>query len=218
MDVLNAAVAPFTIALMIMALIAALELAGLLFGVAFSGLVDGAVPDADADAGDAIGKIFAWLYVGKVPVLIIFAAFLAGFGLSGIALQSAAAGALGSPLPHAFAIPAAFLASLPATRVIAGAIHRILPREETDAVSDETFIGRVAVILRGEARLGAPAEAKLTDANAQTHYVLVEPDEAGAAFGPGAEIMLTEKRGAVFRGVVNDNAILSRTERGNGHA
>ncbi len=220
MEFFSPAVAPFTTALAIMALIAALELAGLLFGVAFSGLVDGALPemDADIDGGDAIGKLFAWLYVGKVPVLIVFAAFLAGFGLSGLAMQSVIAGVFGSPLPALVAAPLAFFAALPLTRLLAGAIALILPREETDAVSSDTFVGRIAEIVRGEARMGAPAEAKLADGHGQTHYILVEPDEGGVAFAAGAEILITEQHGAVFRGVLNANSALSRHHSGGTHA
>jgi hypothetical protein len=218
MDLMDAAAAPFTIALMVMALIAALELAGLLFGVAFSGLVDSLLPEADGDidvdGGDAIGRLFAWLYVGKVPVLIVAAAFLAGFGLSGLLIQSVAAGAFGAPLPLGAATPFAFLAAMPATRALAGGVHRIMPREETDAVSTESFIGRVAEVIRGEARRGGPAEAKLTDANAQTHYILVEPEDDADRFATGDEILLTEKKGAVFRGVRNENPALSPKKKG----
>lgn len=218
MDIFSTPFAPFTIALMIMSLIAALELAGLLFGVAFSGLVDGLFPeieaDADVDGGDAIGKLFAWLYVGKVPVLILFAALLAGFGLSGVILQRLSAAVLGGALPLAVAAPVAFGAALPATRVIGGVIARILPREETDAVSADTFTGRVATIIRGEARKGAPAEAKLTDGHGLTHYILLEPDEEGVAFKEGDEALLVEKTGAVFRGVANTSPLLSISKPG----
>lgn len=219
------AVAPFVVALMLLALIAALELAGLMFGVAFSGLIDSVLPEADGDfdldgpgdgGGDAIGQLFAWLYVGKLPLLIVFAAFLAGFGLAGLALQGAATSMAGAALPLFVATPIAILAALPATRVLGGVVMRIMPREETDAVSTQTFVGRVAEIIRGEAKAGAPAEAKLTDLRGQTHYLLVEPEVADARFAQGAEILLTEKKGAVFLGVLNDNPALSPPKKGVG--
>ncbi|MDZ7626926.1 MAG: DUF1449 family protein [Parvularculaceae bacterium] len=86
----------------------------------------------------------------------------------------------------------------------------MLPREETDAVSSDSFIGRVAEVIRGEARVGAPAEAKLTDARGQTQYILVEPDAAGASFHQGTEVLIVEQRGAVFRAAENRTAALSR--------
>ncbi|MFZ5616960.1 MAG: YqiJ family protein [Pseudomonadota bacterium] len=227
-ELVTPAYAPFAIALTVMALIAALEIAGLLFGVAFSGLIDSLFPDlgaeaefdpgVDADSGDAIGRLFAWLYVGKVPVLIVFAAFLAGFGLSGAALQSTTHGALGVHLPLFLATPLAFLASLPATRFAAGVIARILPREQSDAVSADSLVGRVARIIRGQATQGTPAEAKVADEHGLTHYILVEPDEAGASFREGAEVLLVEKKGAVFHGAVNNAPVLSPSNIGDEHA
>ncbi|MEK7266813.1 MAG: YqiJ family protein [Pseudomonadota bacterium] len=223
MDIFSPPFAPFTIALMVMTMIAALELAGLLFGVAFSGLVDGLFPememDVDADGadisgGDAIGKLFAWLYVGKVPVLIVFATLLAGFGLSGVLLQRFSAAVGGAPLPLVFAAPAALAAALPITRLLGGVIARIMPREETDAVSADSFIGRVATVIRGAARRGAPAEAKLTDSRGLTHYILIEPDEDGAAFHEGAEILVVEKSGAAYRGALNNSPALSISKPG----
>lgn len=221
MEIFSPPFAPFTIALMVMALIAALELAGLLFGVAFSGLVDGLLPEADAGVdggdiggGDAIGKLFAWLYVGKVPVLIVFATLLAGFGLSGVLLQRFSAALFGGPLPLAIAAPAAVAAALPITRLAGGLIARIMPREESDAVSADSFIGRVATVIRGKARRGAPAEAKLTDGKGLTHYILIEPDDDGAAFPEGAEVLVVERSGASFRGVANNSPALSTPKPG----
>ncbi|MCS6762312.1 MAG: YqiJ family protein [Candidatus Devosia symbiotica] len=56
-------------------------------------------------------------------------------------------------------------------------IARIMPKEETEAVSTKAFVGRVATIFHGSASQGHPAEAKLTDIHNMTHYVLIEPDE-----------------------------------------
>lgn len=221
MDIFTPAFAPFTIALMLMTLIALLELGGLLFGVAFSGVIDGMLPDfdfdvdadADIDAGDAIGKLFSWLYVGRVPTLIVFATFLAGFGLAGIFIQRTAAGVVGGPLPLFLATPAAFAGALPLTRLFAGAVARIFPKDESDAVSDESFIGLIAHIIRGEARKGAPAEAKLADAHGLTHYILVEP-ENDLTFKEGADVLLIEKKGAVFIAVANMTPALSISDEG----
>lgn len=215
MDLFTAPFAPFTIALLILLVLVLIEIAGLAFGVAFSGLVDGLLPEIDADAdvdlsgGDAIGKLFAWLYVGKVPVLIVLAAFLAGFGLVGVTLQNVAAATFGASLPLFMAAPLAFLGAIPTTRVFAGLAARIIPKEESDAVSADSFVGRVATIIRGEARIGAPAEARLIDAHGLTHYILIEPDEAGAAFRQGEEILVIENSGAVMRGAPAQSALLA---------
>lgn len=221
MNFFDPPLAPFSIALTIMGLIVALEVVGLLFGAAFSELVDAALPDFDADldldGGDAIGKLLAWLYVGKVPALILLAVFLAAFGLVGLAIQNAAFIAFGAPAPAFIAAPLAFFASLPITRVIAAAVSRILPREESDAVSSDSFIGRIALIIRGEAKRGAPAEAKVADGKGLTHYILVEPEDAHSSFREGAEVLLTAQNGAVFRAIINTNLSLSQSATGDAH-
>jgi len=218
MELFSPALAPFMAALVMLALILALEVGGLLFGATVSGMIDSALPDLDFDGADADGlgagagfveQALSWLYVGKVPALIVLASFLAGFGLSGFVLQSAAHGVFGAALPVWVAAPLAFLAALPATRFLAIAFSRVMPKEESDAVSRDSFIGRIALVLRGEARRGAPAEAKLADATGATHYILVEPADDVAAFAQGAEVLLVEKRGAVFRAVANDNPALA---------
>ena len=228
MDFFNPGLAPFSIALMIFGLIVFLELAGLLFGIAFSGILDNLLPDielaGDADIGElgdidgaeldgpAAGPLthfLSWLCVGKVPILILFAAFLTGFGLSGLVLQSLSEATLGSYLPALIAAVPAFFAALPITRHMALALARILPSDTTDAVSTDTFIGRTAVIVRGVAKRGAPAEAKLKDARGTTQYILVEPDADDASFEQGVEILLVEKNGAVFRAIENDHPALS---------
>jgi membrane protein implicated in regulation of membrane protease activity len=221
MNFFDPSIAPFSIALTIMGLIVALEVVGLLFGAAFSELVDAALPDVDADfdldGGDAVGKLLAWLYVGKVPALILLAVFLAAFGLVGLAVQNAAFTAFGAPAPLFIAAPLAFVASMPVTRFVAAAVSRILPREESDAVSAETFIGRIATVIRGEARRGTPAEAKVADGKGLTHYILVEPEDAQSSFREGAEVLLTAQSGAVFRAIINTNLSLSQSATGDAH-
>lgn len=225
MDFFHPAMSPFVISFMIMAGIALLEIIGLVFGVAFSELVDAALPefdldtdididadaDIDADIGggaNAFGTALSWLGLGKVPLLIVLAAFLGSFGAIGALLQNGFHGFFGSYLAVFIAAPAAFIAALPVTRMLSSSVAKILPKEETDAMSTDSFIGRIAVIIRGEARRGTPAEAKLTDAKGTAQYILVEPDEADVVFAADEEILLVEKEGAIFRGTRNSSPAL----------
>jgi hypothetical protein len=240
MELFHPALIPFTAALIVLGLIATLELVGLLFGVAFSGLVDSALPDIELDAdadfemdaelgGDGgplhvdgpdmpdmpsagpLSQFLSWLCVGKVPVLILLAAFLLGFGLTGLTIQETVQGVLGFYLwPILVAVPA-FMVALPTTRYLGLSIAKVMPKEETDAVSRNAFIGAVATVIRGEAELGKPAEAKLRDVNGTTHYILVEPDQTGLKFEQGNEVLLVKKSGSIFQAVINTNPVLSRT-------
>lgn len=209
MNLFDPDLAPFTIALMVMGFILIFEVAGALFGAPASELLENALPDLDADGPDGGPGLLSWLYVGRAPLLILLAAFLLAFGVSGLLIQAAASSLLGFHLwSWVAAIPAIALA-LPFTRVVGRFFSRVLRQEGSDAVSSESFIGKIAVVIRGEARKGFPAEAKLRDLNGALHYVLVEPEEEDAAFPRGSEVLLVERTGAVFRAVMNPSRALS---------
>lgn len=233
---------PFAVALGVMLAFAGLEILGLFFGVAFSGLVDSALPDFDADidldadididldanldadvdadadvdgpAADAAAPgilmtILGWLCIGKVPALIILMFFLTAFGLSGLFLQGTLKSVLGIYLPGGIAaIPALFVA-FPTTRMFGLGFAKIMPKEETEAVSRRAFVGRVATITRGYAKRGLPAEAKLRDDFGQTHYVLVEPDFDGDIFDAGSDVIIVRQVGSFYRVIENTSAGLS---------
>lgn len=220
------ALAPFTIALIVMVMIALTEAVGMAFGASPSNALETALPDFDADAGpldaeaphapDAptgpLSQLMSWLCVGRVPLLILLVAFLTAFGVAGLVLQGALRGVLGSYLPAVVMVVPAFLLALLATRAFGLALSKIMPREETEAVSEGSFIGRVATVIRGEARRGLPAEAKLKDLRGKTHYLLVEPDADDDAFAQGAEVLVVEKIGAVFRVIRNEHPSLRSGE------
>lgn len=222
MDFFHPAMMPFTIAIMIMLIILGMELIGLLFGAALSDLVDGMMPEFDLDAdidvdgpempdmasAGFVAQLFGWLSVGKVPALMLLVVLLTGFGLTGLVAQNVLHSTLGFYLPGALMMVPAFIGGLFITHYAGRGLARVMPKEETDAVSTDTFIGQVAEILRGEAKIGAPAEAKLKDIKGMTHYVLVEPDVADATFEAGVKVLLVEKRGAVFIAIANPNAAL----------
>jgi hypothetical protein len=83
-----------------------------------------------------------------------------------------------------------------------------MPKDETDAVSEQSFIGRVAVITLGNASHGSPAEAKLKDQHGQMHYVMVEPDLPNEAFSQGTAVILVRQKGAHFTAINNTSNVL----------
>ncbi len=230
-DILGTAqAAPFVIALMVMIFIAALEGVSLMFGAAVSGLLDGILPDfdlpdldtdvdADIDADidvsglDSVGPLtylMSWLSFGKAPALVLLVAFLTVFGLSGLVIQSSALGATGLMLPGWLASIPAFALALPGTRYLGRAFGAVMPKEETEAVSTERFIGKVATIIRGRAKRDLPAEAKLRDRHGLTHWILVEPDEDHEEFATGDEVILVSQAGSIYRVIRNTHQVLSR--------
>jgi hypothetical protein len=221
--------APFAVAICLIALIALVEIVGLLIGVSASGAIDSQIPDLHADADvDAdlphvhadvhapegfgpgpLSQVLAWLCVGRVPILVLLVAFLCAFGVTGLLVQAIARGLLGFPLPALVAVIPALVIAVPATRYIGLGLARIMPKEETEAVSRSDFVGKVAVVTRGTARRGLPAEAKLRDSYGQSHYLLVEPDEDGETFPERSEVLIVQQAGSVYRVIANRNAAMS---------
>ncbi len=199
---------PFSVALAIMGMIAVVEILGALIGIGFSGLLDGLFFELDADINPAETQLgtsnwWGWLYVGKVPVLIILVLFLTFFGLSGLLIQSLSHSVLSTTLPALLVSIPALLIAVIGVRFFAGLLVRMIPKDDTEAVNSNSFIGRVAVITLGTARSNSPAQAKLSDQYGQIHYVMVEPSNADDAFTTGTSVLLVKQEAATFRVIEN---------------
>jgi hypothetical protein len=189
--------APFTISLLLMLLLGAVEALGL----------GGSALDLDLDGG-VVADGLAWLNVGRLPLLIILIVFLTSFGLSGLLLQQGALMLFGAPLPWFAAVPAAVAAGLPATRLLARGMARIMPRDETTAVEIDSLLGRRARIVIGTAMRGSPARAKVEDRFGQAHFVMVEPVD-DAHYTADTLLLLTAREGTLFRAIEIEPDIFS---------
>ncbi len=222
---LNPANLPFTVSLGIMLGIGLLEIVTTLAGFGASNMLDSVLPDIDADVDldadisvdvdadidadgtnpgeissvGAISRLWGWINVGGVPLLILIIIFLFGFGMIGLLIQSAAQKILGTLLPGLAASALTFFPSLFFIRTGSRLLSHIIPKDETDAVSESSFIGRTAVITMGTAKKGSPAQAKLKDQHGTTHYVMVEPDKDEDIFEAGSEVLIVMRTGAIFR-------------------
>jgi hypothetical protein len=175
---------PFSVALLIMVMIGAVEALGLGASAFHLDL------EADMDAG---GDLLGWLGVGRVPLLMLLVVFLALFGLVGLAIQQFA-----GPLPLWIAAPAAAAAALPLTGIGARGLARIMPGDETTAISLDSLVGRRATITIGTARRGSPAQARVRDIHGQVHYVMVEPYDDDHSIGEGETVRLDRRDGNLF--------------------
>jgi len=206
---------PFTIALCIMLGIALLEGITTVLGFGLSGLLGHFMPevDADVDASDAgsdssVGKLFGWLNVGRVPIMILFVIFLTIFGLSGYVVQTVTMEILGTMLPALLATLIAFFISLPMVRTLGRIIGQLMPTDETEVISEATFIGRFATVTLGTATKGRPARAKFKDNYGTTHLIMVEPEQEDEEFTEGNVVLLTEQVGGKFLAVRNTDPLL----------
>lgn len=209
----------FTGALLLMIAVALMEGLATVLGAGFSQVIDALFPEADIDfdldvdgsevPSSGLSRLLGWLHVGKVPFLMLLVVFLTAFGLIGLTIQKALVVSFGFSLPWFAAVPLAWIASLPVVRVLGGIIAAIIPKEETDAVAESSFVGRTAVITLGTAKRGSPAQAKLVDVKGNTHYEMVEPDSASNEFRQGDIVLLTEKTELGFKAIANPNSKLT---------
>lgn len=180
---------PFVTALCLMLLIGVAELAG---------LGSGLVPDFDLDGPDGNASLLQWLNLGRVPFLMLLVIFLMSFGLVGLVGQRLVAALIGRPAAWWLAAPLALAVALPATRAASRALARWLPTEETTAVNRDSLVGRMAVIVTGQAASGSPAQARTRDVHGQPHYVMVEPDAPDETFDEGETVILLRRSSATF--------------------
>jgi membrane protein implicated in regulation of membrane protease activity len=190
---------PFGAALGVMLCLCVLEGLGLLIAHSPTQLLDSLVPEAP----DGFDGPLGWLHLGKVPILVLLVLFLTGFALMGYLIEGVASSLTGHLLPAWIASIPAALVGLVATSSLGGLIARVIPRDETSAVSEQSLIGRAGVIMSGVARAGLAAEAKVHDIHGYAHYVMVEPDLPEQVFEEGANVLLVKKSGVNFRCIAN---------------
>ena len=178
------AMLPFSVALGLMLGLFLLE-------VAMTAL--GATLHFDVDHPDLSGDSFlGWFHFGRIPTLLVLMLFLGCFGFSGMLVQVFLAPALGG-LSLAIAVPLALVFGLLGTRFLGMGLARILPRDETNAVSTEKFVGQVATVAQGRATMTRKAEAKLIDAHGISHYFLVAPASIEEEVGEGEDVLIVSK-------------------------
>ncbi|RJF86676.1 DUF1449 family protein [Oleomonas cavernae] len=186
---------PFAIAIVFLVALVAIELIGTLTGLSLSGHGDHAdAPHVDGDAG-----VFDWLGLGKVPLLILIAEFCAAFAAIGLSLQAIIEHfSNGVPLTAWLAGLVTLPPAIFATRWLSIGVARVLPREETEAVTQDSLVGRIAEVTTGTARSGSPAEARVRDAHGHTHYVRVRPAIDSESHPPGTRVVLLAREGTVY--------------------
>lgn len=195
---------PFTTAVLLLVAIAAVEGLALLVGLSVSGWIDHFIPDAVHGAEGMSDSWLGWLHVGKVPILVLLVVLLTAFALIGYIINALVYSGLGVYPPPLVSAVAAFLGALPVVRLAGAALARLIPRDETSAVSFDSLVGRVAVIVNGTARAGYPAEARVKSDYGQTLYVRIEPDGSDVQLGPGESVLLIRQiSGSRFVAITN---------------
>lgn len=215
---LEPGLAPFSLALAVVAGLLLLEVVFGLMGVSLIGDGADATPEFDsadlaADAGldlgaeaalDGPGPVppggaSAWLGFGKVPAVLWLAGMLTGFGISGYLLQLVLSSVTGVLLPAWAAALVAVPPALAGGRWFARTLSRIVPRTESAAISRRSLGDRVGIVVQGTARRGMPAQARIRDGHGNLHYVRVEPVDDDGEIAAGTEVIILRGRTDVLK-------------------
>ncbi|CAH0356821.1 OB-fold-containig protein [Sphingobium sp. CECT 9361] len=183
--------AVFSIALVIMLGIGAIEAVGLGFGHL----------DLDNDIGTDVNGpgVLDWLGLKTgLPVLIWLTSLLGCFTLTGFAIQQIATAITGAPLHWALASGIALFVGGIANSFASTLLARIMPEYESTVIDTEDLLMRRATVVEGASRRGHPARAKVVDQHGQAHYVMVEPHHDADVVGQGESALLVRRQGPTF--------------------
>ncbi|MFS1425498.1 OB-fold-containig protein [Shewanella sp. 10N.286.48.B5] len=195
---------PYAIALTLVLVLALLEGVGLVIGFSISSLLDHLSPvdlDLDADltlANTGLTPLLGWLCLNKLPMLIWLVLFLTCFALLGYSVNYLSYVYANSLITPFISAPIVFIFSLLCTSLVGHPLAKILPKNESLAVSNGSFSGLSAKITVGTAKLNSPAEAVLVDQYSQKHYVMVAPEFAEESFSQNEQVVLLRKSGSIW--------------------
>jgi Protein of unknown function (DUF1449) len=189
-------VRPFAVAAAIMATLGGIELLSMLVGLSIGELVGHDVT-VEADSHTGLGGLFLWVNAGRLPLLILIILALGVFSIEGFLLQGIAH-AIGAAVPVGIAAVAAGAGSIPLVRTASRGISRIIPRDESYAVSDADFVGKVAVVSIGPLDQGLPGRVRLKDVFGNWHTVSARASPDSQALPVGASVLLVDRDAKSF--------------------
>jgi hypothetical protein len=115
-----------------------------------------------------------WLLIKDVPLMVTVTGLLAGFGLTGVAVQMGANLLFGAPLPLAVAVVLAIVGAIATVRG-QSLLFKKLKVVHTTALHAHEFLGQLVFVLSPTASRTLMGEAKFIDRHGQTHYLMVRP-------------------------------------------
>ncbi len=208
---------PFTIALTITVLFAALQMTGALGLLAGGGDADGDGDgdgdadghDADVDAdghdgddgddsdhdGDEGARFGFWegLGVGRVPMTIIWQTFAATFAFAGLAMNTMYLARHDSlPLISlAWTMPSALVFAYASTRTISGMLGRVLVDAGQQATSRKELVGRAGVVISSRVNHEF-GEVRIADKTGHVVRVICHTRAGDAPIAEGADVVVVE--------------------------
>jgi len=189
-------VRPFAVAAAIMVALGGIELMTTLVGVSI-GQLFGQDASVDADSHHGLDGLFLWINAGRLPLLMLIILALGVFSIGGFLLQGIAH-SVGTAVPVSIAALVAAAGSIPVIRSTSRGLSRIIPRDETYAVSDADFIGKVALVSVGPLDQGLPGRVRLKDVFGNWHTVAARASPDSQALPVGASVLLVDRDAKIF--------------------
>lgn len=197
-------VRPFAVAAGIVLVLGGIETLAMIIGFSLSDIfggkeIDIGTQDVHADGGGEgfFGGLFLWFNAGRLPLLILFILTLGLFSILGFFIQGIAHGT-GMSIPAWVAGLLSAAWTVPMVRSSSRFIGRILPRDETYAVNEADFVGKIAEVSVGPLDQGLPGRVRLKDAFGNWHTVAARAKADSEALPVGASVVLVERDAKSF--------------------
>ena len=156
---------PFTIATLVIAGILLLEMIGVTSALTHDVEIDtnGTIGHDTEIGADHDGITIAHaLGIGQgMPLSIWLVCLLATFAITGTIFQNVLELITGAALPGWVAAGIILVPALLINRLTATLVYKVMPKDETDAVTEESFLGQYGELVRGPVNKVMTGEAKL---------------------------------------------------------
>ena len=174
---LNPSNLPFIVSGCTLAAILILEIFGLFIGMStmlqshIMGHID-ANGNGIPDHLEAQGfSLFSWLNPGRVPFMVMMVIFSTVFTVVGFGTQWMFLGATSHYAPMILSVPIVLAITLPITRSGTNAIAKIIPRDETNAITLESLTGDQGWVIIGPISSKVSGSVRITDKYGTDHYL-----------------------------------------------
>lgn len=181
----------FSSALFILAFLLSLELILFFIGASTNMALD----------QDFIIDNFSWLNKGGLPFIIVLVLLLATFGSLGLIIQNFI------DINQYFLSIFVFIATLFIVRFLSSILSKILPKDETSIVSENSFIGKIGIVTIGVGNKENSVEFKVIDNLNRTHYIMGYVIDGELKQGEKGLIVGLNKKGKYEVSVSIDNEI-----------
>jgi membrane protein implicated in regulation of membrane protease activity len=204
-------VRPFAIAAVMIAIVGAIESLSMLIGMSLSEMMGKAI-GFDHDSNSSFINALLWLNVGGVPLLIFILLALGLFSIAGFLIQDVARLVL-APLPAAIAALAAAAVALPLLRASTREVARVIPQDESYAVSLSDLIGRVGQVVVGPLDQGLPGRVRVKDVHDNWHTVMARAAPDSPPLQKGARVLLVDCRDRLFIAITATDEVEGTKQR-----